>query len=66
LSQCVKVDTLERLCDDNLERSYNPFITTNAYFIGAMYNPYFLIIYKPSFLIIFPQTFSMQLGAGTA
>jgi len=66
LSWCVKVNTLGRLCDNNLERSYNPFTTTNVYFIGAAYNPYFLIIYKPLSLIISPQTFSMQLGAGTA
>jgi len=31
-----------------------------------VYNSYFLIIYKPSSLIISPQTFSTQLGAGTA
>ena len=66
MSQCVKVDTLERLCDDNLERSYDYSTTTNVYFIGAAYNFYFLIIYKPSSLIISPRTFSMQLGAGTA
>jgi len=41
LSWCVKVDTLGRLCDDNLKRSYNPFTTTNIYFIGAAYNSYF-------------------------
>jgi len=66
LSWCVKVDTLGRLCDNNLERSYNHFITINVYFIGAAYNSYFLIVYKPSTLIISPQTFSTQLGAGTA
>jgi len=66
LSRCVKVDTLGRLYDNNLERSYNHFTTTNVYFIGAVYNSYFLIIYKPSSLIISPQTFSTQLGAGTA
>jgi len=66
LSQCVKINTLGRLCDDNLERFYNHFITTNVYFIGAVYNSYFLIIYKPSTLIISPRTFSIQLGAGTA
>ena len=66
MSRCVKVDTLGRRCDDNLERLYNHFITTNIYLIGAAYNFYFLIIYKPSSLIISPQTFSMQLGAGTA
>jgi len=66
LSQCVKVDTLGRLCDDDLERSYIHFTTTNIYFIGAAYNFYFLIIYKPSTLIISPRTFSTQLGAGTA
>ena len=64
--QYVKVDTLGRLCDNDLERSYDPFTTTNLYFIGAAYNSYFLIIYKPSSLIISPWTFSMQLGAGTA
>ena len=52
LSWCVKVDTLGRLCDNDLERSYNSFTTTNIYFIGAAYNSYFLIIYKPSSLII--------------
>ena len=66
MSRCIKVDTLKRLCDDNLERSYNHFTTTNVYFIGAAYNFYFLIIYKPLSLIISPRTFSMQLGAGTA
>ena len=66
MSWCVKVDILGRLCDNNLERSYNPFTTTNIYFIGAAYNSYFLIIYKPLSLIISPQTFSVQLGAGTA
>ena len=66
MSQCVKINTLGRLCDDNLERFYNHFITTNVYFIGAVYNSYFLIIYKPSTLIISPRTFSIQLGAGTA
>jgi len=66
LSWCVKVDILGRLCDDNLERFYNHFTTTNIYFIGAVYNSYFLIIYKSLSLIISPQTFSMQLGAGTA
>jgi len=66
LSRCVKVDTLGRLCDNNLERVYNHFITTNIYFIGAAYNFYFLIIYKPSTLIISPWTFSTQLGAGIA
>ena len=64
--RCVKVNTLGRLCDDNLERSYDHFTTTNIYFIGAAYNFYFLIIYKPSSLIISPRTFSTQLGAGTA
>jgi len=63
---CVKVDTLGRLCDDNLERIYDHFTTTNVYFIGAAYNSYFLIIYKPSSLIISPRTFSTQLGTGTA
>ena len=66
MSRCIKVDTLGRLCDDDLGRLYNHFITTNVYLIGAMYNSYFLIIYKPSSLIISPQTFNMQLGAGTA
>ena len=66
MSQYIKINTLGRLCDDNLERFYNHFITTNVYFIGAVYNSYFLIIYKPSTLIIFPRTFSIQLGAGTA
>jgi len=41
LSQCIKVDTLGRLCDNNLERSYNPFTTTNIYFTRAAYNSYF-------------------------
>ena len=54
------------LCNDNLERSYIHFTTTNIYFTGAMYNSTFLIIYKPSSLIISPWTFSMQLGAGTS
>jgi len=66
LSRCIKVDTLGRLCDDDLERSYNPFTITNVYFIGAAYNSYFLIIYKPLSLIISPQTFSTQLGADIA
>ena len=66
MSWCVKVNTLGRLYDDDLERSYIHFTTINIYSIGAAYNFYFLIIYKPSFLIISPQTFSMQLGAGTA
>jgi len=66
LSWCVKVDTLGRLCDDNLGRLYNHFTTTNVYLIRAAYNSYFLIIYKPLSLIISPWTFSMQLGAGTA
>ena len=66
MSWCVKVDTLGRLCDDDLERSYIHFTTTTIYFIGTAYNFYFLIIYKPSTLIISPQTFSTQLGAGTA
>ena len=66
MSRCVKVNTLGRLCDDDLERLYNHFITTNVYLIGAAYNFYFLIIYKPSSLIISPRTFSTQLGAGTA
>jgi len=66
LSQCVKVDTLGRLCDNNLGRLYNHFTTTNIYLIGAAYNSYFLIIYKPSSLIISPWTFSTQLEAGTA
>ena len=57
---------LIRICDDNLERLYNYFTTTNVYFIGAVYNSYFLIIYKPSTLIISPRIFSTQLGAGTA
>jgi len=65
LSRCVKVDTLGRLCDDDLGRLYNHFTTTNVYLIGAVYNSYFLIIYKPSSLIISPRTFSTQLGAGT-
>ena len=54
------------LCNNNLERSYIHFTTTNIYFIGAVYNSTFLIIYKPSSLIISSQTFSMQLGAGTS
>jgi len=66
LSWCVKVDTLGRLCYDDLERLYNHFTTTNIYFIGAVYNSYFLIIYKPLSLIISSQTFSTQLEAGTA
>jgi len=66
LSQYVKVDTLERLCNDDLGRLYNHFTTTNVYLIGAAYNSYFLIIYKPSSLIISPRTFSTPLGAGTA
>ena len=66
MSRCVKVDTLGRLCDDDLERFYNHFITTNIYLIGAAYNSYFLTIYKLSSLIISPRTFSTQLGAGTA
>ena len=66
MSQCVKVDTLGRLCNDDLERLYNHFITTNIYLIRAAYNSYFLIIYKASSLIISPWTFSTQLGAGTA
>ena len=66
MSRCVKVDTLGRLYYDDLERLDNHFTTTNVYLIGAVYNSYFLIIYKPSSLIISPQTFSMQLGAGTA
>jgi len=66
LSRCVKIDTLGRLYDDDLERSYNPFTTTTIYFIEAAYNSYFLIIYKPSSLIISPRTFSMQLGADTS
>jgi len=65
LLQCVKVDTLGRLCDNDLGRLYNHFTTTNIYLIGAAYNSYFLIIYKPSSLIISPQTFSTQLEAGT-
>jgi len=66
LSQCVKVDTLGRLCNDDLERSYDHFTTTKVYFIEAVYNFYFLIIYKPLSLITSSRTFSMQLGAGTA
>ena len=66
MSQYVKVDTLERLCNDDLGRLYNHFTTTNVYLIGAAYNSYFLIIYKPSSLIISPRTFSTPLGAGTA
>ena len=66
MSRYVKVDTLGRLCDDDLEGSYIHFTTTNIYSIGAAYNFYFLIIYKPSILIISPRTFSTQLGAGTA
>jgi len=31
-----------------------------------VYNSTFLIIYKPLSLIISPQTFSIQLGAGTS
>ena len=38
---CIRVDILERLCDDDLERSYNSFTTTNIYFTGAAYNSYF-------------------------
>jgi len=41
LSRCVKVDILGKLCDDDLERSYIYFITTNIYFIGAAYNSTF-------------------------
>jgi len=41
LSWCVKVDTLERLCNNDLERSYDPFTTTNIYLTGAAYNSYF-------------------------
>jgi len=66
LLRCVKVDILGRLCDNDLGRLHNHFTTTNVYLIGAAYNSYFLIIYKPSSLIISPQTFSMQLEAGTA
>jgi len=44
----------ERLCNDNLERSYNPFITTNIYLTRAAYNSTFLIIYKLLSLIISP------------
>ena len=63
MSWCVKVDTLGRLCDNDLERSYDPFTITNIYFTRAAYNSYF---YKPSTLIISPWTFSMQLGACTS
>ena len=66
MSRCVKVNTLGRLCNDDLGRLYNHFTTTNIYLIGATYNSYFLIIYKPLSLIISPWTFSTQLGAGTA
>ena len=66
MSRCVKVDTLGRLCNNDLERPYDHFTTTKVYFIGAAYNFYFLIIYKPSSLITSSRTFSMQLGAGTA
>ena len=66
MSQYVKVDTLERLCNDDLGRLYNHFTTTNVYLIGAAYNSYFLIIYKASSLIISPWTVSTQLKAGTA
>ena len=62
MSWCVKVDTLGRLCDDDLERLYNHFITTNIYLIGAAYNSYLLIIYKSSSLIISPWTFSTLMG----
>jgi len=41
LSQYVKVDTLGRLYDDDLERSYNSFTITNLYFTRAAYNSYF-------------------------
>jgi len=66
LSQCIKVDTLGRLCDDNLERSYNSFTTTIYILLELCIILISLIIYIPSTLIIFPQTFSMQLGAGTS
>jgi len=41
VSWCIKVDILGRLCDDNLERSYDPLTTTNIYFTRAAYNSYF-------------------------
>jgi len=43
---CVKVDILERLCNDNLEKFYLCFIITNLYFTRAAYNFYFPIIYN--------------------
>jgi len=43
---CVKVDILERLYNDNLEKFYLCFIITNLYFTGAAYNFYFPIIYN--------------------
>jgi len=56
LSWCVKVDTLGRLCDDDLERSYDPFTTTNIYILLELHIILIsLIIYKPSTLIISPH-----------
>ena len=40
-TQCVKVDTLGRLCNDDLEKSYIYFTITNTYFIRVIYNSTF-------------------------
>ena len=39
--QYVKINTLGRLCDNDLERSYIHFTMTNVYFIRAVYNSTF-------------------------
>ena len=60
----MKFVTLERLYNNDLEKSYDPFTTTNIYILLELRIILIsLIIYKPSTLIISPWTFSMQLGA---
>jgi len=66
LSQCIKVDILERLCDNDLERSYDLLQPPTYILLELRIIPFSLIIYKPSTLIISSQTFSTQLGAGTS
>ena len=62
LLQCVKVDTLGTLCEENLDRAYNPFkqfyLNYHAKFLYSLFN---------IFILIHPhKLFSIQLGPGTA
>jgi len=62
----IKVNTLGRLCNNDLERAYSHF----NYQLHLFYLKLHIILsfysYSKTFTsVIFSQTFSMQLGAGT-